>query len=110
MAERDEWEKSLPVMRLTPKEFKGLLEYSASLPTGTTPGKRWRRLNGAHDRAFIRRGGKPRWIIGQYDPDGLSVSEVQAMEDAGKRPPQIRIFWYRPVICMRAATKEIAHG
>ncbi len=28
---------------LTRAEFKGLLEYSTTLPTGTTPGKAWKR-------------------------------------------------------------------
>lgn len=28
---------------LTPREFRDLLEYSTTLPTGTTPGKVWKR-------------------------------------------------------------------
>lgn len=87
----------LPVLRLPLHEFNALLEYSASLPTGTTPGKRWKRLDGSHDRAFIRAGGKPRWMIGEYDPN-----------DDGKGK-KIKVNWYRPVIRVpagQAALKE----
>jgi hypothetical protein len=87
------WHDSLPVLKLTCREFKKLSEYSASLPTGTTPGKRWKRLDGAHDHAFIRAGGKPKWQIGEYDP---------ACPDDAKT---IKINWYRPVICIRAEEK-----
>ena len=31
------------IVRLTTPQFEALLEYSSSLPTGTTIGKRWRR-------------------------------------------------------------------
>lgn len=75
----------LPRLRLTAAEFNALPEYSASLPTGTTPGKRWKRLDGAFDRDFVRRGGKPRWMIGEYDPTYAG----------GKT---ITINWYRPVV------------
>lgn len=97
----------LPVLRLTPPEFRALLEYSGSLPTGTTPGKRWKRLDGVHDIAFIRRGGKPRWMIGEFDPKAPTPAEIEAMKKRGEKPPAtIGINWYRPVICLRAATKE----
>lgn len=82
----------LPCLHLTKDEFDALLEYSASLPTGTTPGKRWKRLDGAHDQSFKARGGKPRWMIGEYDPT-----------DDGKGKT-IRINWYRPVIHVRATS------
>lgn len=78
----------LPRLRVTPAEFHALLEYSCSLPTGTTPGKRWKRLDGAYDRRCTR----PRWMIGEYDPD--------CPPDATR----IRIIWYRPIISLRAAT------
>jgi hypothetical protein len=77
---------ALPVMRMFPEEFKKLPDYSASMPTGTTPGKLWRRLDGSFDREFIAAGGQPRWIIGQYDPF--------CPDDA----KTIKTFWYRPVI------------
>lgn len=60
------------VLRLTPDEFLALPEYSRSLPTGTTIGKRWRR----HEPTRI-------WV-GEYFDVGL--------ED------QVGIRWYRPVI------------
>lgn len=85
--------RKLPPLRLTPSEFDALLEYSASLPTGTTPGKRWKRLDGAHDLTWKARGGKPAWMIGEYDPT-----------DDGKGK-SIKINWYRPVIVL-AASKE----
>ena len=70
---------------ITREAFRRLPEYSASLPTGTTPGKMWRRHDGAHDPVFIARGGAPKWQIGQYDPD-----------DDGKGPT-IKVFWYVPL-------------
>jgi hypothetical protein len=66
-------------------------EYSATLPTGTTPGKCWRRLDGAYDP----RCKQPRWMIGEF---GDFV-----------RKDQITLKWYRPIIVMRAAT-EAANG
>lgn len=81
--------RKLPPLRLTPQEFNKLLEYSASLPTGMTIGKRWKRLDGAHDHDFVKRGGTPAWMIGEY----------AAHED----PKKVRILWYRPVITIRAA-------
>lgn len=81
---------NFPPLRLTKAEFEALPEYSASFPTGTTPGKRWKRLDGSHDQAFIDRGGKPEWWVGEFDP-----------ADDGKGP-DIRINWYRPVIRVKA--------
>jgi hypothetical protein len=88
-ARRASWIDKLPPLRLTRPEFEGLLEYSATLPTGTTTGKRWRRLDGAHDHAFKLLGGKPRWVIGEYG----------AVSKDGKK---IDIHWYRPIITVRA--------
>ena len=48
------------------KDLKKLLEYSCSLPTGTTVGKRWRRdvnFNRPHNGLTWR---EPEWIIGEY--------------------------------------------
>lgn len=84
-----------PLLRMTRREFDGLLEYSSSLPTGTTIGKRWRR----NDLAFgpwlassdehlhffdgtPEAGEQPKlWIVGEYqeDPD----------------PKMVRIVWHR---------------
>jgi hypothetical protein len=94
--------RNLPRLRLSKSEFERLLEYSASMPTGTTPGKRWKRLDGAHDMRFIRSGGVPVWIVGEYDPTAPTDDEIEAMEKRGeKRPPNIKINWYRPVIVLK---------
>lgn len=63
-----DWVDGLPVERITALAFMKLPEYSASTPTGVIIGKRWRRLDGAHDADFTRLGGKPRWIICEYVP------------------------------------------
>lgn len=77
----------LPPLRLTPREFMALLEYSSSLPTGTVPGKRWRRHDGAHDPTCE----DPVWMIGEYG----------AISEDGKK---IGLNWYRPIITVRADT------
>jgi len=79
------WIRSLPPLPMFRDEFDALPEYSATMPTGTTPGKRWRRHDGAHDVDFIAGGGKPVWLVGEYDPF-----------DDGKGQ-NIRINWYVPV-------------
>lgn len=78
--------ESLPALHLTKAEFEALGEYSATLPTGTTPGKKWKRHDGAYDPACD----KPVWIIGEYDP-----------EDDGTGPA-IKINWYVPVLRLDA--------
>lgn len=83
----------LPKLRISAREFEALPEYSCSVPTGTTPGKRWKRLDGVYDRSFMARGGKPRWMVGEYDPACPSDAKT------------IQIFWYRPIIQIRAATE-----
>lgn len=87
---KSSWPLSLPVLRLSALAFHELYEYSCSVPTGTTIGKRWKRLDGAHDQGFIRRGGIPQWVIGEY------AENVD--------PTKVTINWYRPIICLRAAT------
>jgi hypothetical protein len=77
-------------MRLAWPAFRDLPEYSATMPTGTTPGKMWRRLDGDFDLDFKAKGGQPRWMIGQYDPN--------CPDDA----KTIRTFWYRPIIMLHA--------
>lgn len=71
----------MKAIHLTREEFGALPEYSASLPTGTTPGKRWRRHDGAFDHACKQ----PQWLIGEYgavSADGRSIA----------------IHWYIPVM------------
>lgn len=52
--------------------FDSLYEYSCSLPTGTTVGKRWKRAKNTYD-------GKDGWLLGEYvecypiDPDTVKV-------------------------------------
>ena len=104
----------LPVLRLTPRQFAELREYSGTLPTGTTIGKRWKRLDGSHDRAFIKAGGKPRWMVGEYTRE-VTTSDRSVVGDLpldGSRGPlinlrcrievQVEITWYRPVIVVTA--------
>lgn len=86
---RHSWIDEIPTMRMTAREFRSLLDYSGSLPTGTIPGKRWKRLDGAHDPAFIMLGGTPRWVIGEY-------GKVSA---DGKT---IELHWYRPIVSVAA--------
>jgi hypothetical protein len=46
--------------------FKSLKEYSASNPSGVYEGKMWKRHDGAHDFDFLKRGGKPKWLLCWY--------------------------------------------
>lgn len=78
--------RDLPALHLTKAEFDALPEYSATFPTGTTPGKQWKRHDGAHDPSCD----KPVWMIGEYDPT-----------DDGKGP-NIKINWYVPVLKLDA--------
>ena len=100
---------TLPRLRLTPQQFDDLSDYSASYPTGTTPGKMWRRLDGAFDHAFIRAGGKPYWMVMQYDPAAPSDAEIAAMEARGEPvPTRIAILRFKPVIVIRADARPSA--
>lgn len=65
--ERTENREQTPV-RMTKRELRKLLEYSTTLPTGTTIGKRWKRnLNWSDSSA------EPEWILGEYIPDPNGV-------------------------------------
>ena len=104
---------NFPILRLTASEFAALPDYSCSLPTGTTIGKRWRRLDGSHDRRFIASGGKPRWIVGEYTRDVVTSNRV-VVGDRGPDPAgplvnlrcmidcQVEIRWHWPVIVATA--------
>ncbi|MCJ2051669.1 hypothetical protein [Methylobacterium sp. J-070] len=95
-----------PRLRLTPQQFENLSDYSASYPTGTTPGKMWRRLDGAFDHAFIKAGGQPYWMVMQYDPTAPSDAEIEHMKASGVEPPtRIAILRFKPVIVLRAASR-----
>lgn len=71
----------LPPLHLTKAEFDALDEYSATHPTGTIPGKRWRRHDGAYDPNCK----KPIWVIGEY-------------AELFGRPNCVVIRWYIPII------------
>lgn len=72
--------KGTETARLSCEEFKKLPEYSTTLPTGTTPGKLWKReqseMRGTED--YKRLG----WYIGEY-------------EDIPGDPNHIAINWYK---------------
>lgn len=53
------------IVKMSISEFDALLEYSTTLPTGTTIGKKWKR----HIRSGAHQG---EWWLGEYvaDPDG----------------------------------------
>lgn len=59
---------------LTQKEFDGLLEYSTSIPTGTTIGKKWKR----HRYYFKNAKGK-RFNAGYLPTDAILISEEWSM-------------------------------
>jgi hypothetical protein len=84
--------KDLPRMRLSEHAFMALPEYSATVPTyhenWLRPDRFWRRLDGAHDHAFIRAGGKPYWMIGRYSP----IPEDDR---------HVCIEWFKPVIVVK---------
>lgn len=69
---------------LTLAEFKALPNYSCSLPTGTTPGKAWRRA--AH---YYRQGVADEWWRGVYG---------KPYPEGHKFHGQIPIGWRRIVI------------
>lgn len=56
--------------QMTQSEFDALLDYSASLPTGTTIGKQWKRRNDYHDES-------KGWMLGEYvehpNPDLVGI-------------------------------------
>ncbi|GFE97539.1 hypothetical protein [Gluconobacter sp. Gdi] len=85
--------RARPPLRGTLSYFKSLPEYSCSLPTGTTPGKRWRAQINVEPwgRITIPPAG---WVICEYY-DGPDVPEGR-----------IGIRYYRPVIRVPALTRE----
>ena len=55
---------------LTVDEFLEMAEYSATLPTGTTIGKKWLRDNNEPRRFHgVEPDAKPDWWTGEYVPD-----------------------------------------
>lgn len=66
-----------PTLLITQAALKNLPDYSMSLPTGQTIGKRWRRRLGNDTPAV--------WIIGEY-------------HDQDVEPGHVGIRWYTPEI------------
>lgn len=93
--DRAAWIAELPKWPITFAACEALPEYSATVPTGTTPGRLWRREDGAHDREFVRRGGKPVWLICQYDPACPPDAKT------------IAIHRYRPLIRVPAGRRVV---
>lgn len=72
---------SIETIVLTKKEFDSLPEYSCSIPTGTTIGKKWKRNIYAFDRAAHdpRTGNKvEEWYLHEYiehpNPNKVGIS------------------------------------
>ena len=80
--------ESFPTIRLSPSDLAALREYSRTLPTGTTIGKRWKRNANDGLRFPIDAWGlrfvfpaPPRWMMGEYAESTL--------------PGMVDILWYR---------------
>ncbi len=75
---------------MTRGSFDQLQEYSASFPSGVYEGKMWKRHDGAHDYAFLARGGKPVWYLVWYgphpDPDKVSNHVRKILISDGDQP------------------------
>lgn len=83
-----QWISERPVLRLWPREFFMLPRYDQEQPGWLDPGDRWRRLQPLDPHLKM---GERRWLIG----------EAQEVNRFGRT---IRIVWYRPIICIRAAS------
>lgn len=79
---------AFPPIRLSPSALAALPEYSRTLPTGKTIGKRWRR--NARDGYYFPIDvwglrfvfpAPPRWMVGEYAESAL--------------PGMVDIHWYR---------------
>lgn len=71
---------ALATVHLTKAEFDALGEYSTTLPTGTTIGKRWKRAKPWDSK-------NPTWYLGEYVPGafpgsvGIKWSHIILLED-----------------------------
>ena len=70
--------KARPRLRLTQREFDCLPEYSTTVPTGTTIGKRWKRRSreGWHVGEYYDIGSKTEVGIYWYDVDIVDTQEA----------------------------------
>jgi hypothetical protein len=105
--------RDYPTYRLTASEFMALPEYSGSLPTGTTKGKRW--------KAQYSSG---RWYIGEYGGERFvsaygDEKHSKGVGDFDPRNPKgplinhqcrvrcvVDITWYKPIIIVTADASE----
>ena len=71
-----------PTIALTMEQFLDLPNYSCTLPTGTTTGKRWRRADRYHLQDV-----DDDWHMGEYGPPYCR----------GSRKGSVPIFW-RPIV------------
>lgn len=71
---------------ITRQELAALGEYSCSIPTGVTIGKRWRRDMNAYRED--RRGAQSEWVIGEFVDIGskeeVGIKWTWAVEEVGK--------------------------
>jgi len=88
---QDPWGIALPVLSLTAEQMQRLPEYSATLPTGKTIGKRWRcRLTERSPWDPKGCGKTLGWSVGEY-------AELSP-EDQKKWPGEIAILWFLPAV------------
>lgn len=82
--------KGTPEIVISREELRKLPEYSCSLPTGTTIGKRWRRdvLSNKRYHRVIPADTPPEWMIGEYYDIGsetdVGIRWAWAVEEPGK--------------------------
>lgn len=80
-------------LRMFEEDFDALLEYSCSLPTGTTIGTRWKRDQNAYRPirklffGWFKRKYRANWFVGEY-----AKSKMEGKVD---------IHWFKPVIYVR---------
>jgi hypothetical protein len=101
----------LPTLRLTWAEFKLLPEYSHSLPTGATAGKRWRRHQPYFDRKAAEASG-PGWgdmpkeeARRLFSRVKIWIGEYGQPNGGGGMP----VTWYRPIIICNSG-EGLDHG
>lgn len=69
-------------IHLSKAELDALPEYSMSVPTGTTIGKRWKRDN----NVYRQHGSEPDWWMGEY-------FDVQSATEVGIRWYHVQSEW-----------------
>lgn len=83
---------------LTPAEVRALPEYSCTLPTGTTVGKKWKRHE-PYRRHCQDDPGCGHWFLGEYvdigksDEVGIIWRKIQADQPPVAAPPRPRQAW-----------------